>query len=74
MCDAREMAIEEIDIYRSAQVLIDQYGDQAILEAMKRLERYHSIKNEKGASIWSRIANAIEDLEMPTDLKGESIN
>jgi len=60
--------IKEIDIYRTAQIYIDQYGGMALLEAMKRIEKYSSIRNESGMLVWNRIADAIQWIQMPTNL------
>jgi hypothetical protein len=60
--------ISEIDIYRTANVLIGQYGAGALLEAMKRIGLYHVIGNEKGEAVWRRIADAVESLQMPPHL------
>ena len=65
--------IEEIDIYRSANVLIGQYGDGALLEAMSRLERYRATGNAQGMTVWRRIADAIENIQMPANLTSQSI-
>lgn len=56
--------IAERDIYRSANVLIGQYGDRALLVAMHRIESYSRIGNEKGKAVWRRIADAIEVLQI----------
>ena len=64
--------ISDIDIYRSANVLIGQHGDGAILEAMKRLEQYRSIGNTHGMNVWRRIADAIEILQMPPHLSTQT--
>ena len=60
--------IAEIDIYRSATVLIRQYGERALLEAMDRLEKYRQIGNTGGMDVWRRIADAIETLQIPPHL------
>lgn len=60
--------IEDLDIYRTAQIYVDQYGGMALLEAMKRVEKYRSIGNESGMVVWNKIADAIQWLQMPADL------
>ena len=54
--------VADIDIYRTAKILMDQYGEGALLEAMHRIDRYRSIGNASGMCIWGRIADAIETL------------
>lgn len=60
--------IEELDIYRTAQIYIDEYGGEALLKAMHRVEQYRSIKNENGMIIWNKIADAIQWMQMSPDL------
>jgi hypothetical protein len=60
--------VQEIDIYRTAQVIIDQYGEDAVLEAMKRIDKYLERNNANGAILWNRIADAILTLQMPENL------
>lgn len=65
--------IEEIDIYRTANVLIGQYGEGALLEAMDRLEKYRAIGNNQGMAVWRRISDAIENIQMPANLTSQTI-
>ena len=64
--------ISEIDIYRTANVLIGQHGGGALLEAMDRLEQYRRIGNGNGMDVWRRIADAIETLQMPAHLSTQT--
>ena len=66
------MTIPEIDIYRSATVLIGQYGGGALLEAMNRIEKDRAIQNESGMAVWRRIADAIETLQIPAHLSTQT--
>ena len=66
--------IEEIDIYRSATVLIRQYGERALLEAMDRLKKYRRIGNVGGTDVWRRIADAIETLQIPSHLSTQTVH
>jgi hypothetical protein len=60
--------VAEIDMYRSAKVLIEQYGNGALLEAMHRIERYRRIGNESGRRVRNRIADAIAPPVYPAAL------
>jgi hypothetical protein len=66
------MTIPDIDIYRSATVLIGQYGGGALLEAMGRVERYRRIGSDQGMTVWRRIADAIETLQIPAHLSSQT--
>ena len=68
------MIPSDLDIHRTAKVLIDQHGEDALIEAMKRVEGYRQKKNETGMRIWNRIADAIEWLQMPENLTGETVH
>jgi len=59
--------IKELDIYRTAKIYADQYGEDALFIAMTRAETYREEGNENGMAIWSKIADAIEWIQMPTD-------
>jgi hypothetical protein len=64
--------ISEIDIYRTANLLIGQHGGGALLEAMDRQEKYRRIGNSNGMDVWRRIADAIETLQIPAHLSTQT--
>ena len=66
------MMIHDIDIYRSPKIIMDQYGEGALLEAMNRLEKYRLIGNDSGMNVWRRIADAIEALQIPAHLSTQT--
>ena len=57
------MPIDEIDIWRSAKLIIDQHGDGAVEEAIRRSNRLAGIGATEGAAVWKRIAAAIEEMQ-----------
>ena len=59
------------EIYASAKIFIDQHGDDALIEAMKKIAIFEAKGDYKGRACWNEIANAIEWIQMPTDLTGE---
>ena len=52
----------EIDIYRSANELIKQYGDAADIEAAMRADEGLAAGDMEGEAVWLRIVKAIEEL------------
>ena len=52
----------ELDIYRSANVLIQQYGDRADLVAMDHSRRLAGKGDSVGAAVWVRIMNAAKEI------------
>lgn len=53
----------ELDIYRSASVLIEHHGQGAKLEAAKRADAMLAKGDMEGHSVWLRIAQAIDTLQ-----------
>ncbi len=54
---------DEIDIYRSAKLYIDQHGDQAALQAAMQSDAQFAAGDMEGAATWRRIIKAIEVLQ-----------
>ncbi len=58
------------DIYRSANELIQQYGDAADIEAAMRADPCLAAGDMEGEAVWPRIGKAVEELlseERPGD-------
>ena len=53
----------EIDIYRSASVVLRDHGEDAILEAAKRADAFLEQGNLDGQRVWLRILAAVEELQ-----------
>ena len=59
-----------LDIYRSANELIKQFGDAADIEAAMRADELMEAGDMEGQAVWLRIVKAIEELlseERPDD-------
>ena len=54
---------DEIDIYRSAKLYIDQHGDQAALQAAMQSDSLLDAGDMDGAAVWRRIIKAIEVMQ-----------
>jgi hypothetical protein len=52
----------ETDIYRSAKIMIDQYGDRAEMEAKARSRWFGSRGDAEGSAVWERIRATVFDL------------
>ena len=57
------MTIDDIDIYRSAKLLIDKHGDEAAITAIKRATELLDAGDVDGYAVWKRTLRAIEQLE-----------
>ncbi len=54
--------VNDLDIYRSAKILIDQHGDDAGLEAAVRADAMLEHGDMAGAKTWRAIVKAVEEL------------
>jgi len=59
------LMISDLDIYRSANLLIDRYGEGALTEAAQMIDRMLAEDDSEGRIVWRRIKRAIEALQMP---------
>ncbi len=60
----------DLDIYRSANEFIKQYGEAADIEAAMRADGCLAAGDMEGEAVWLRIVKAIEELlseERPSD-------
>ena len=61
----------DLDIYRSAKMLIDQHGEDAGLEAAIRADAILEKGDMEGAAAWRRIVKAVEELQRQEPGPGE---
>jgi hypothetical protein len=66
-------AVEPIEIWRSAKLLIDHHGDSAALHALSRASAFKISGDEVGAAVWFRIFDAIEELCRTQRNEGEAV-
>jgi len=55
--------VSDLDIYRSAKVLLDQHGEGATREAETRAESLAAKGVAEGAAVWRRILVAVRELQ-----------
>ncbi len=53
----------EIDIYRSANVLIDQHGEDAPIFAAMQADKRAEAGDREGRRVWLRVIRAIQELQ-----------
>jgi hypothetical protein len=56
--------MDEIEVYRTAKQIIDEYGVDAPLYVAKRSDVMRQRGNLMGAAVWKRIAWAVSRLEV----------
>ena len=61
----------DIDIYRSAKLLIDQHGEHASPEAAMRADKLLAAGDLDGKRAWVRIMKAVEELQRTEKVTGE---
>ena len=69
-CKKEEKVTTEIDIYRAANILIRDHGEDAVIEAALRVDKMMEEGDLDGRATWRRILTAIEKLlskECPED-------
>ena len=65
--------IPDIDIWRSANVMLKRYGDDAALEAAKRADELLEAEDIDGCAIWKQIVAAVEDLQRTKPRSNEAV-
>ena len=53
----------EIDIYRSANILIREHGDGAALEAAQCADAMLERGDMEGAAVWKRVLGAVKEIQ-----------
>ncbi len=61
----------DLDIYRSAKLLVDQHGEDAALEAAMQADKLLAAGDMAGKRAWVRIMKAIEELQRTEPGQGE---
>ncbi len=66
--------IPDLDIFRSAQALIKQHGEDAPVHAAMRADAMLEAGDLAGAATWRRILRAVEDLQGMEPKPGEAVH
>ncbi len=64
----------DLDIYRSANLLVKQHGDDAPIEAAMRADSMLEKGDLDGYRTWKRILRAIEELQGTEPKSGEAVH
>ena len=62
----------DLDIYRSANVIIREYGEDAVLEAAKHADAMLEKGDLEGQAVWKRVLKAAEELQRKERAPGET--
>ncbi len=65
--------IPDLDIYRSAQVLVKQHGIDAPIEAAIRADAMLDKGDLDGYAVWKRVLKAVGELARSEPTEGERV-
>jgi len=66
--------IDDLDIFRAANILVKRHGAGATLVAARRAEELLAEGDLDGHAIWKRIVAAVNELTRTTPVEGERVN
>ena len=66
--------IPDLDIYRSANLLVKQHGQDALIEAAMRADAMLEKGDLDGLATWKRILRAVGELQGTVPRAGEAIH
>ncbi len=64
----------DLDIYRSARLLVKQHGQDAAIQAAMRADAMLEKGDLDGYAVWKRILRAIEELQGTEPKSGEAVH
>jgi hypothetical protein len=59
------MPISDREVWTAANLLIERYGADAVIEGARMIDRMLDLSDLEGRSVWKRIKRAIETLQAP---------
>ena len=65
---------DDKDIYRSAKLLIDRHGEDAVIEAAMMADKMLEAGDMEGQATWNRILRAIEELRARKRPEGKEVH
>ncbi len=66
--------IPDLDIWRAARVMVKHYGESAATEAAMRADEFLDQGIIDGQRVWTRIVQAIEELQRERPREGEVLH
>ncbi len=66
--------VPNLDIYRSANVLVKQHGQDAPIHAAMRADAMLDKGDLDGYAVWKRILRAVEELQGAVPKPGEAVH
>lgn len=72
--ESAALMVSDIDIWRTAHTLVEQYGDHAPLHAAMRCDELLAQGDIEGRNAWLKILGAIGELLRSRPVSGEALN
>ncbi len=66
--------IPDLDIYRSAQVLVKRHGQDAPIEAAMRVDAMLEAGDLEGYAVWKRILRVVKELQWTVPKPDEAVH
>ncbi len=66
--------IPDLDIYRSANILVKRHGEDAPIHAAMRADAMLEAGDLDGVATWRRILRAVEELQGTAPKPGEAVH
>jgi len=66
--------IPDLDLYRAANVIIKQYGEDAPIHAAMRADATLKAGDPDGYAVWKRILRAVGELQGTEPKSGEAVH
>ena len=65
---------DDLDIYRTASVLIREHGEDAALEVAQRADKFLQDGNLAASAVWRRGLRAVKEIQREKPEDGEAVN
>ncbi len=66
--------VSDLDVYRTANVLVKHYGEDATLEAAQRADAMLEKGGLDGQRVWKRVLAAVKEIQRQEPEEGEAVN
>jgi len=65
---------DNLDIYRTASIIIDEYGEDALIHAAMRHDELLEVGDVDGVIVWGRIVRVLRELLVQVEREGRSVH
>lgn len=65
------MMVSDLDLLRSARLVLDQYGEDALIHAAERAEELLERGDVEGCEVWCKIGGILQAARLAQSFKDE---